>query len=482
MASQRWNPLAWLAGGPGAAGRDTRVAAVLACMLPLLLVALVNPLHAGNRGEFLAAMIVYTLPTLWAFRIDRHARRALEQEERLLRQVDEQGQALQTDLASGRASLTLDGETWRHFIRSAAPEQGVMQTSVRMVQSLCHEAASGRFPPIATLTQIYAAELRDGVRRLKVPQTLALRLGILGTFIGLLLALGHLGEMVHQAARDTLPVSEISPLVRSMMIAFGTSVAGLLSAILIQLLGEALTLRQQGLTKRIEDTIGRVVTVLSMTLAGSELLRNLDALGEHVERLRGGLSDHEHQVRTSTREAVNAVEHNARTLGDGARVLSAAHEDLARIVADHNTVMGRVHVALDGLAGLDGRLSQRVRAELDDRDEVSRRAAQSEMSTITQALAPVTQHLAAHAEASRASADRIAQTLAGLDKTISQLARSAAQLEAATGALGGSATARGATGGTAMAHPPGQRVLLGLLCVAVTTNLVFVGLLLSRAA
>lgn len=482
MTSLLRSSIGWLVRRPGRGAGDLRPAIILACVSPLVLVLLVNPLREGNRIEFLAAMLVYALPTWWAFYIDRRAREVLTREERLLKHVDERGQSLQTDLASGRATLALDGETWKSFVGGAAPEQGVTQTTVRMVQSLCHEAASGRFPPIATLTQIYAAELRDGVRRLKVPQTMALRLGILGTFIGLLLALGHLGAMVQDAARDTLPISEISPLVGSMMVAFGTSVAGLLSTILIQVIGEALSLRQQGVTKRIEDTIGRVVTVLSMTLAGSELLRNLDALGDHVERLRSGLQDHEHQVRASTGEAVEAVERSVREFKDGTQILTASHEVLSRIVVDHNAAMGRVHVALDNLAGLDGRLSRSLHDELDKRDAASQRAAQAEATAIVRALAPIVEQLTANADASRATADRIAQVSTGFETTVTQLVRSTARLEEAAKAMSGQSVVSRSRSGEGGGTSRGHHLLLGVLCIAVMTNLAFVLMLLSRAS
>ena len=106
MTSLLRSSIGWLVRRPGRGAGDLRPAIILACVSPLVLVLLVNPLREGNRIEFLAAMLVYALPTWWAFYIDRRAREVLTREERLLKHVDERGQSLQTDLASGRATLS----------------------------------------------------------------------------------------------------------------------------------------------------------------------------------------------------------------------------------------------------------------------------------------------------------------------------------------------------------------------------------------
>jgi len=258
---------------------------------------LIQPWKPSNRVEFLFSLLVYAVPTAWAFIQAGRVSQTLETERQLLVDIEQRGQRLQIELDNGTRSIQLDGDTWEQFVPGAQAGGSATHTSIRMVQNLCHEAASGRFPPISTLTQIYAAEFREGVRRLRVPQTLSLRLGILGTFIGLLLALAALGELVQKAGQNELNPGELSPLIQNMMIAFGTSVAGLLSAIFIQLLAESMLLRQQGLTRQIEDTVGRVATVLARSLTGSTFMRNLDAFGDQLAHHRTGLSDHAHQVR-----------------------------------------------------------------------------------------------------------------------------------------------------------------------------------------
>ncbi|WP_076997218.1 hypothetical protein [Variovorax sp. KK3] len=404
------------------------IALICAVALPTVLIVLLNPHEEASRTEFVAALIVYVLPTSWALLIARRARLDLAAEEQTLMQIDENGQRLQTRLASGETVLTVDGDTWEQFVVGAKAHHGVMRTSVRMVQSLCHEAASGRFPPISTLAQIYANELRDGTRRLRGPQTLALRLGILGTFIGLLLALGTLGAMFVKITNRSLGGEELGALVNSMTIAFGTSVAGLLSAILIQFIGESLFLQQRGIMKRIEDAIGRVVTVLSMTLTGSELARNLDAFADQLVRHRNGLADHATQVRSSVGDSVATAERNAQALNDGVRAMASTQGQFATLVEGHNALLTQLRADIGALSGLDHRLTSLLQSQVAEQVRSAERVADANTAAFRSAMSPLNATIEQHANRSSTAAENVASTMTRIEAVASKLLLSVEQL------------------------------------------------------
>lgn len=417
-----------LSGWAGRGERTRWVAIVAAVLGPFLLVALIDPRQPQNRVELLSALGVYLLPTVLGFLSAAQALRDLGREESLLARIDDNGKTLQNRLANSNLELKVDTDTWKQFVGGAETQGGVTRTGVRMVQSLCHEAASGRFPPISALAQVYAMELRDGARRLRLPQTLALRLGILGTFIGLLLALGGLGDMLAMATQRRLDTQELRPLVQSMMIAFGTSVAGLWSAIVVQLLGESLVRRQQGITKRVEDTIGRVVTVLSMTLTGSEVMRNLEAFGDHLARHRTGLADHAHEVRASMSAGVEAVERHGQSLDRGAAALEAAQGQFADALAQNQAGVERLQASIDSLGALDSRLARLFESSAQGRDRAVGHAIETASSTMRDALASVSTLLAQQAESTRTAGDKTTQALTELQTAARDLAQSGAAL------------------------------------------------------
>ena len=60
---------------------------------------------------------------------------------------------------------------------------------IRLFQQICKEAKDRRFESTVNLTQPYREEALEGILRLQNLQKIALWLGILGTFIGMLVAL-----------------------------------------------------------------------------------------------------------------------------------------------------------------------------------------------------------------------------------------------------------------------------------------------------
>lgn len=457
---------------------------LLALLLPWLLVVLINPADPAKRAEFMAALLVYIVPAAWAIILARRAAATLSHEAHLLRGIEAQGQQLQLAMDNGTRTLTLDSHTWEQFVQGVEATRGGMHTSVRMVQSLCHEAVSGRFPPIATLTQIYALEMREGVRRLRVPQTLALRLGILGTFIGLLLALSRLGDLLQLASQHPPDAGELSPLVQSMMIAFGTSVAGLLSAILIQILGEVLLLRQQGLTRQIEDTVGRVATVLAMTFTGSTFMRDLDAFGDQLTRHRSGLSDHAHQVRVSSRDAVDAVERHAGILGESATSLVRAQEHFTSSLHGLQATLGKLHGSLDALGGLDGRLSQLLQTTASDREQAFQRASQAGLSAVASALLPMQESLTTHVDQAKVTSEKLASSVGGLEAAMSTFAKAQVHWETYDASILNLTSAVHALmqqqAQAPVSQSRGQRLLTGLMIAMVASNTVLIGWLVSH--
>lgn len=393
-------------------------------LLPLLLLRLVPPTTPQARIELGASLAVYLLPAAWAWWIANSARRSLSREERLLGAIENNGRELQERLSSqqqsGGGELQIDQQTWTKFLPDMQ-EGAVTSASVRMVQSLCHEASSGRFPPILTTTQIYTAEITAAVRRLRAPQTLALRLGILGTFVGLLLALGELGDLASKATTPEEGFKTIKVLVGNIKIAFGTSVAGLLAAILSQFFAEALAASYSRTSKQIEDVIGQVVTVLSMAMTGTHLARTADALTERMDNHQRELLDHADNVRRATGEGIRAIDNNAAALQDGVVALRGSHSTLSQMMNHHNSLMDQLRSGLNAVAAVDGKLASALQTHLDFLQRASQAMAAASGNSVREALAPMQTALVRQAEHTDGVAASLETTLDRVEQATQSL-------------------------------------------------------------
>ena len=387
-------------------------------IFPLLLIPLIDPRQPASQPEFIAAIVVYLLPTLWAWQVAAGARTAIRQEEELLEQVEKNGRDLHEKLKDDPAAVPINDQLWQRFLPDVQDQDGVSRTSVRMVQSLCHETTSGRFPPISTTSQIYAAEITDRIRRLRAPQTLAVRLGILGTFVGLLLALAQLGDFFSQASGDPTAVTR---LVRRLMVAFGTSIAGLLAAIVIQLLGEALAVRYERVQKLIEDTVGRIVTVLAVATAGTPLMRTAESLAEDMKDHKRELSDHSDNVQRASRRLIRAVRSNANALKDGVGALNNSHKAMSDVFGNHNAIVAELREGLRQVSAVDTRVASALKEHLDSLKKSTEAMAVTSAEAMSKALSPVTSTLSEQNAAATSAVNALSRAAANLEELTSSV-------------------------------------------------------------
>ncbi len=123
---------------------------------------------------------------------------------------------------------------------------------------------------------------------------LVIILGLLGTFYGLTMSIGRL---VHLVAADTGTVTDVAPTVTrgltealaGMAVAFSNSLVGILSAVVLTVLGVAsnVTDRRTSLMVRIETYLDRLLS--DAAAARSDTAASVAAFGESVARLDGAV-------------------------------------------------------------------------------------------------------------------------------------------------------------------------------------------------
>lgn len=132
---------------------------------------------------------------------------------------------------------------------------------IRLFQHICKEAKDRKFESSIHVIQPYKDESIGRIFELQNIQTLALRLGILGTFVGLIEAISKLQELKNISSASETFFDIISGLFNGLYIAFGTSVAGLEVAVIMAFLLSIVRQKQDAYFRNMENA---VVTMLSL--------------------------------------------------------------------------------------------------------------------------------------------------------------------------------------------------------------------------
>ncbi|MCX6583878.1 MAG: hypothetical protein NT166_27190 [Candidatus Aminicenantes bacterium] len=128
---------------------------------------------------------------------------------------------------------------------------------IRLFQHICKEARDRQFESSINVIQPYREESIGDLYNIQKIEKMALHLGILGTFIGLILALFNF----QQGSIITLKFDKLPDLFNSLYISLSTSIAGLEVAIFISVMLMLVRKNQQAYFQKMECA---VVTMLSL--------------------------------------------------------------------------------------------------------------------------------------------------------------------------------------------------------------------------
>jgi methyl-accepting chemotaxis protein len=169
---------------------------------------------------------------------------------------------------------------------------------IRLFQHICKEAKDRKFESSAMLTQPYREEPLEDIFRLQNLQKIALWLGILGTFVGLLLAL-QAGDLSASHSSDAL-LEIIRKMFDDLFISFSASLAGLEVAVILGFFLLVLRKKQEAYFKLMESA---AVTMLS--LARNSI--NKDDFITEFNQINTTVNDLSNRVREQTKDLANSL-------------------------------------------------------------------------------------------------------------------------------------------------------------------------------
>jgi MotA/TolQ/ExbB proton channel family len=181
-----------------------------------------------------------------------------------------------------------------------------------MLTNLHQDDNVRRFDPVHLIVSRVESLISQGAVGIKSWQMTALRLGILGTFLGMVFALSDIPRLF-DADRE-ISAMAVAPLVENLALAFGTSISGLFAAVFLQILANAARLREEDVLLAFQDVASGVQKVyreiVEVQSFDAELTDLIEAMRIHREDTREMISQQEKQ----TAAQLTHVESVAKTL------------------------------------------------------------------------------------------------------------------------------------------------------------------------
>jgi methyl-accepting chemotaxis protein len=252
------------------------------------------PYTYASAGGWQWLSVLVQMLAVWGTLIGARALAVLEVEVAIVSEVERRGSSYLRDLKAGQRTR-IDLEQLEETMLPSNPSDPP-PAMIRLFQHICKEARDRRFESSVHVMQPYREEPLDDLFKLQNLQKIALWLGILGTFIGLLLAIG---------AAD-VDGGDFAGVVKAMFsglkISFSASLAGLQVAVY---LGVLLLIVRRGQESYFKQMEGAVVTMLSLarnSVNKDEYLAEFAQIRETVDALTDTVYGHAQEIKGQTDE------------------------------------------------------------------------------------------------------------------------------------------------------------------------------------
>jgi hypothetical protein len=333
---------------------------LLKLLLPLDLreLLLLGPaeLAAPQRMKAAAALLVYLVTLTFGALIALRSLLRLDGDLSTVRFADRKIDELRGNRGSyetGRIQNLLISGRW-----SDVPIDH-MPTAVRLIQSTCLAAGQFRFEPVGVILANYYPEITSGSRGVRGAQVFGIRLGITLTFIGLMLSLQPLvGVFAGKVTADigTSLDLAISEIVGQLSFAFGSSVAGLAAALVLQIVLWISRRRENQLLRTLEDLIGGIHDLYLNAIQKTPLLAGMQALGDAMRHHGKELYSQTRVIEGASQGLISVVEGQHKALAERIDAVSGNRDQLAALAREQSAEIGRLRDLYAQLVSLEERM------------------------------------------------------------------------------------------------------------------------------
>ena len=204
---------------------------------------------------------------------------------------------------------------------------------IRLFRRICKEAKDRKFESSIYLVQPYREEFMERVHEITNLQRIALRLGIFGTFLGLILAISQLAtfQQDHQSFEQSFSV-----LFGNLYTSFSASVAGLEVSIFLSFLLMTLQRKQKVYFQQMEDTTLTMLSVVGNCLNKGDFLTECKQVYNLVNELDNKIYDHGKSISIAVKGVENKVQHQTERIQKGIDELVQSRDKLTNFLNQLN--------------------------------------------------------------------------------------------------------------------------------------------------
>lgn len=193
---------------------------------------------------------------------------------------------------------------------------------IRLFQQILKEAKDRKFESSINIMQPYREECMGRILTLQIIQKIALQAGVLGTFIGLILALSQLNF-----SSNIIEIADLKPLFGSLHISFGTSVAGLEVSLILSFLVMLVLRKQETYFQNMENSTVTMISLARNAINKDDFLAEFSQIGDAV-------NESNRQVKRQTDEIRSGIGKLAEAKSDFEGFLSRLTQDQEKFIGE----------------------------------------------------------------------------------------------------------------------------------------------------
>lgn len=292
--------------------------------------ALLAPYTYGFGSIWALFSVGVQLLAVWGAVVAANAMASVDVATALVREIDVRGMEYLVDLKSQRRThVEID-----RLEEALAPNNPTIPVPapIRLLQHVCKEAHDRRFGSSIEIVQPYKEEALEDIFRLQNIQKIALWLGILGTFIGLLIGLKAMQDSDLASAAGFF--EQVRLVLNGLLISFSASVAGLEVAIVLGFVILLLRRQHERYFACMESASVTVLSVARHSINRDDFLAEFGQVNTAVRDLTDRVYTQTREIASRLDQVHSRIQAQNERVADGLDTLRGAGADFAGFLTE----------------------------------------------------------------------------------------------------------------------------------------------------
>jgi NADH:ubiquinone oxidoreductase subunit K len=311
---------------------------ILVILLSLIIVLIFAPYTYSPFTSYTSSLsnlfniCIHSL-AVWGIIVAAKAVATVEIEKAIANEVKEKGEAYIRLLRIGQVPRIDLSKMEEYFLPNNKTKPALAM--LRLFRHICIEAENLKFESSIDVIEPYRDESLESIFAITNIQKLALRFGILGTFIGLIQAINELTQL-----QINEPIKLIQSLSGSLFISFSTSVAGLEVAIILTFLLMLLRKQQDVYFRDMESSVEIILSLARNANNDdqSHVLGELAQVSSLIEQLGKRIYEYTQEIQQSIGTTQKRIQEQTNEIQQGIQQLKEAKSEFDIFIDDISQV------------------------------------------------------------------------------------------------------------------------------------------------